>query len=204
MHIADGILSVPTCAVTGAISAGVLAYSIKKSKANLEEKQVPFLGVTAAFIFAAQMINFPVLPGTSGHLIGAVLTAIVLGPWAASIIMATVLSIQALFFGDGGIIALGANIFNLAVISAFCGYFVYSKLKNHNEKTAVALAAWLGVVAPSIAASIEIALSGILPLAQILPAVTGIHMVIGIGEAVITLMVVGYLKKVKKEAAFDV
>jgi len=126
-----------------------------------------------------------------------VLVAILLGPWAASIVMATVLAIQALFFGDGGIIALGANIFNLALISTFSGYYVYKLLARFNNKLAILAGGWVGVVIPSIFASIELTISGILPLNTILPAIVGIHTVIGIGEAIITLLVVTYLEKVK-------
>ncbi|MDN5324122.1 MAG: cobalt/nickel transport system permease protein [Clostridia bacterium] len=197
MHIADGLLNLSTCAATGTVSAGVLAYGVKKTKQELDEKQIPLLGVTAAFVFAAQMINFPVLPGTSGHLIGAVLIAVLLGPWTASIIMATVLAIQALFFGDGGIIALAANIFNMAIVSTFAGYYLYSVLSKFNKKLAIFTGAWAGVVLASLAAAVEIAFSGVLPLNKILLPLIGIHAVIGIGEGLITLVVITYLEKVK-------
>lgn len=197
MHIADGILSISTCAATGVVSAGTLSLAVKKTKEDLDEKQIPFLGVTAAFIFAAQMINFPVLPGTSGHLIGSVLISIVLGPWVASIVMAAVLAIQALFFGDGGIIALAANIFNMAIVANFVGYYTYSFLVPLNKKLAVLAGAWISVVAASAIAAVEIALSGILPLSKIFLPLVGVHTVIGLGEAIITLMVVIYLVKVR-------
>jgi len=197
MHIADGLLSLSTCAATGAVSAGTLAYAVKKSREDLDERQIPLLGVTAAFVFAAQMINFPVLPGTSGHLMGSVLMAILLGPWTTSIIMATVLGIQALFFGDGGIIALTANIFNMAVVSTFGGYYLYILLSKINKPLAILAGAWFGIVLSSAFAALEIAFSGVLPLNTVLLPLIGIHAVIGIGEALITLAVVTYLEKVK-------
>lgn len=197
MHIADGLLNLSTCVATGAASAGALAYGVKKTKTELDEKQVPLLGMTAAFIFAAQMINFPVLPGTSGHLMGGVLAAVLLGPWAAGIIMTTVLAIQALFFGDGGIIALGANVFNMAFVATFGGYYIYKLFSKLNNKFAIFAGAWTGVVLSSVAAALEIANSGVLPLNQILLPIIGVHMVIGIGEGLITVVVVSYLQKVK-------
>jgi len=203
MHIADGLLNLSTSAATGIISAGTLAYAVKKSKEQLEEKHIPLLGVTAAFIFAAQMINFPVLPGTSGHLMGSVLMAVILGPWTASIVMATVLGIQALFFGDGGIIALTANIFNMGIISTFSGYYIYLLLSKINKKMALLIGTWVSVVLASTFAALEIAFSGVLSINTILLPLIGVHAVIGIGEALITFAVVTYLEKVKSHNAIE-
>lgn len=196
MHIADGILNVPTSVVTGVAAAGVLALAVRKTKQELDEKQVPLLGVTAAFIFAAQMINFPVLPGTSGHLMGGVLAAILLGPWAAAIVIATVLAIQAFFFGDGGIIVLGASIFNMAVVATFGGYYIFRLMEKINPSIAIFVGAWAGVVLSAIAVAIEISLSRVLPLTGLFTALVGVHILIGLGEGLITLAVITYLKKI--------
>lgn len=123
---------------TAALSGGALAYATRKTREVLEERQVPWMGVMAAFIFAAQMINYPVMGGTSGHLLGGVLAALVLGPWAAMIVIATILGIQCVFFQDGGLTALGANIFNMAVIGVWTGYGIVKGLQRFHD---IALAA---------------------------------------------------------------
>ncbi len=122
MHIPDGFLNIATVATTYAASAGGVGYAVREANRKLREKHVPLMGVLAAFIFAAQMLNFPVAGGTSGHLIGAALAAILLGPWAAVLIMACVLLAQSLIFQDGGLLALGANIFNMGIIASFSSY----------------------------------------------------------------------------------
>ncbi len=122
MHIPDGFVDVPTAVATGAVSLGVVAYAVRKTSKNLGERTIPLLGVTAAFIFAAQMLNFPVAGGTSGHFLGAMLAVALLGPWAASIVMTVVLVVQALGMADGGITALGANVFNMGVVAVFVGF----------------------------------------------------------------------------------
>lgn len=128
MHIPDGFLDTKTWVAADALSVGAIGYSIKKSREELEERQVPKLGIVAAFIFAAQMINFPVAGGTSGHLLGAALAAILMGPWSACLIISTVLVIQCLVFQDGGITALGGNIFNMAVLGVLTAFLTYRVL----------------------------------------------------------------------------
>ena len=117
MHIPDGFVNIPVAAATYVASGGSLAYAVRRTNEELGEKQVPLMGVMGAFIFAAQMLNFPVAGGTSGHLIGGALAAILLGPWAGMLIMASVLIVQALIFQDGGLVALGANVFNMGVVA---------------------------------------------------------------------------------------
>ncbi|WP_340140009.1 energy-coupling factor ABC transporter permease [Desulfofarcimen acetoxidans] len=195
MHIPDGFLDVKTWVSTGVISAGALGYSIKKSKESLNDRQVPLLGVMAAFIFAAQMINFPVAGGTSGHLLGAALAAILLGPWNASIILSSVLIIQCLFFQDGGLTALGGNIFNMAVVGVLTSYLVYRGITLLNSSKATKIiasfaAAWISVVVACLAASLELAVSGTAPLNIVIPAMLSWHVLIGIGEGMITAVVV--------------
>ena len=136
MHIPDGFLSMATVATTYAVSAGGIGNAVRMANKKLGEKHVPLMGVLAAFIFAAQMLNFPVAGGTSGHLIGAALAAILLGPWAAVLLMSCVLIAQSLIFQDGGLLALGANIFNMGIIASFGGYYLYRLLTSLFGKSA--------------------------------------------------------------------
>ena len=196
MHIPDGFLDAKMLISTAAVSAGAVGYGIKKANEKLGEKQVPLLGLTAAFIFAAQMLNFPVAGGTSGHFLGAVLAAVLLGPWMACLIMAVVLAIQCLGFADGGLTALGANVFNMGIIGGIVCYYIFVAIKNTLPKSkasflsAVAVVSWLSVVLASAACAIELAISGTSPLNVVLPAMVGVHVLIGIGEAIITTVVV--------------
>lgn len=195
MHIPDGFIDIPTAAATGAVSLGVVAYSLKKTGKELGERTVPLLGVTAAFIFAAQMLNFPVAGGTSGHFLGAMLAAVLLGPWAAAVVMTVVLIVQALGMADGGITAMGANVFNMGVIAVFVSYGLFLLLRKLLPRTltgrlaAVAVASWVSVLLASLTCSLELAVSGTVPLRLALPAMASIHMIIGLGEALITTAV---------------
>lgn len=195
MHIPDGFIDIPTAAATGAVSLGLVAYSLKKTGKELGERTVPLLGVTAAFIFAAQMLNFPVAGGTSGHFLGAMLAVALLGPYAAAIVMTVVLIAQALGMADGGITALGANVFNMGVIAVFVSYGLFLLLKKLLPRTltgrlaAVAVASWVSVLLSSLACSLELIVSGTVPLRIALPAMASVHMIIGLGEALITTAV---------------
>ena len=204
MHIPDGFLDTKTWITLSAVSGTAIAFSLKKTEQSLGEKQIPVMGITAAFIFAAQMINFPVAGGTSGHFMGGVLAAILLGPFTALLVMATVLIIQCLIFQDGGVTALGANIFNMGVIGAFAGYFIFAsfkkilKVKNSFFICAFA-AAWLSIVIAAAACSLELWLSNIVPLKKSLLAMTGVHSIIGIGEGLITIAVLSFIKKTRPD-----
>ncbi|WP_258084800.1 energy-coupling factor ABC transporter permease [Thermococcus thermotolerans] len=189
MHIPDGLLSTPVIVITYAITIAGIAYAAKKLR-NFPEEKIPLLGLFAAGIFAAQMVNFPIIGGVSGHLLGATLVAIVLGPYAAVIVMTAVLLIQTLLFGDGGITAIGANILNMGLIGAFIGYTVYTKLKSISETFAIALASWLSVVLGATLAAVEIGLSHSLPFLKVLTLMAGYHSIIGIGEAILTVLIV--------------
>ncbi|NJE75506.1 energy-coupling factor ABC transporter permease [Thermococcus sp. ES12] len=189
MHIPDGLLSTPVIAITYAITIAGIAYAIRKLK-DFPEEKIPLLGLFAAGIFAAQMVNFPIIGGVSGHLLGATLVAIMLGPYAAVIVMTAVLLIQTLLFGDGGITAIGANILNMGLIGAFIGYGLYTRLKSLNETFAMGFAAWLSVVLGAALASVEIGLSHSLPFLKVLTLMVGYHSIIGIGEAVLTVLIV--------------
>lgn len=205
MHIPDGFLTVNTWFPAWIISIGGIWYSIRKVMGKLKDKTVPLMGVTAAFIFAAQMLNFPVAGGTSGHLLGGVLAAVLLGPWAGAVVISVVLIVQCLIFQDGGITALGANILNMAIIGVMGGYLVYNLFrKKLGVIPAVAIASWLSVVIASSACAVELAISGASPLRIALPAMVGIHMLIGIGEAIITCLVIGFIQKVRPDLMFKV
>ncbi|MFC2072606.1 energy-coupling factor ABC transporter permease [Chloroflexota bacterium] len=192
MHIPDGFLNIATVATTYAVSAGGVSYAVKETNKKLREKHIPLMGVLAAFIFAAQMLNFPVVGGTSGHLIGAALAAILLGPWASVLIMSCVLLAQSLIFQDGGLLALGANIFNMGIVASFSGYYLYrlaiSVLGDERRGRLISgfVGAWGSVLLASIACAIELAASGASPMAAVLPAMAGLHALIGIGEGLIT------------------
>ncbi len=158
-------------------------------------KRIQQMAVVAAFIFAAQMVNFPVANGTSGHLLGGVLAAVVLGPWLGMLALTAVLSIQALIFGDGGILALGANIFNMAVLGTIGGYYLYLFLVNKlkNKILAIAIASWLSVIMAATACSFELAFSKTISLNLVLPAMLSVHALIGVSEALITIFALKFL-----------
>lgn len=201
MHIPDGFLDTRTWVGASAVATAAVAYALRRTRDTLGERQVPTLGVLAAFIFAAQMVNFPIVGGTSGHLIGGVLAAILVGPSAAMVVMTTVLAVQALFFQDGGITALGANILNMGVLAVLAGFTTYRLLSTlfpgrRGRLAATFAAAWLSVMVSALAAALELALSRTVPLAVVLPAVLYWHTLIGLGEAVITSAVVAYAFRV--------
>lgn len=192
LHIPDGFLSTPIALIGWVLAVVIIAMALRQTRNQLGERQVPILGVMAAFIFAAQAINFPVAGGTSGHLLGGALAAIVLGPWAAVLVMTAVIGLQALIFQDGGLLALGWNIINMGVLTAFLGVFVYrliEKLMGRSQTSLIvggALAAWISVEAGAVATALQLALSGTAPIGIAMPAMSGVHALIGLGEAVIT------------------
>jgi len=206
MHIPDGFLSAPVLATSWAGSLFGIGYALKKARELLKDKTVPLMGVMAAFIFAAQMLNFPVLGGTSGHLIGGVLAAVTLGPFCGAIVLSLVLIVQCLIFQDGGLTALGANIFNMALIGTIGSYYIYVFLKvtlfKKNMLPAVFIASWLSVVFAALFCAFELAFSGVSPLKIVLPAMVFVHIFIGIGEAFITTLVVGFILKVRPDLIY--
>lgn len=195
MHIPDGFLDAKTLAVTGALSVGGLAVAARQVNRTLPRHKIPLMGLSAAFVFAAQMLNFPVAGGTSGHLLGGVLAAVLLGPGAAAIVIACVLMVQALIFSDGGVLALGANIFNMSFVGAIGGYAIYRSARRflpglRGQITAIFFAAWLSTALASVTCAGELSLSGTLAPSVVFPAMVSIHMLIGIGEGLITSMVI--------------
>jgi cobalt/nickel transport system permease protein len=205
MHIPDGFLSHGINAATFVVSAGACAYGVKRVNRTFGEREVPLMGVTAAFIFAAQMINFPVAGGTSGHFLGAVFSSVLLGPWASLIVMTIVLVVQCLGFADGGLTAIGSNIFNMGVIGALGGYgifiFFYTLLQKSRKGffMALAISSWFSIVMGASAAAIELAISGTSPLKVALPAMAGIHAIIGVGEAIITTTAISLILKTRPD-----
>ena len=205
MHIPDGFLSLPVSLVGWAISIAMLAYATRLTGRQLGEKQVPLMGVMAAFIFAAQMLNFTVAGGTSGHLIGGALAAILLGPWAGTLIMTAVVAVQALLFQDGGLVVMGANILNMGIIACFVGYYAYTWLtpivgqRSWGMLARAFVAAWLSVVISAIATAIELGLSGTIPLTVALPTMGTVHVLIGIGEGVITAATLAFILAARRD-----
>lgn len=200
MHIPDGLLSAEVVVTTGTVSAGILTAAVVKVRRTDGDSSVPRIGVLAAFLFVAQMIQFPVAPGVSGHLLGGALAAILAGPWAAAIILTTVLVIQSLVFQDGGLIALSANIFNMSVVGVFAAHYSYRMMRNirfldSNKSIAIAAASFLSVIAASAGAAVQLSLSGLFALGPGLLTIVGIHMLIGLGEAAITTVSFIFISK---------
>ena len=204
LHAPDGFFSLPVIAVTWAMSAPAIYLALHRASRSLTERTVPVLGVMAAFIFAAQMLNFPVAGGTSGHLIGAALAAIVLGPWAAVVAMTAVVALQAIVFQDGGLVAMGANLLNLAVIPVFVAWVVFSlgrrfAVSRGRLLVLSGICAWLSVEAGALATAIELGLSGTSPIYIVVPGMLVTHALIGLGEALITAGAVAVIYNAKRE-----
>ncbi len=197
MHVPDGFVSGPINAVAAAASVAAVAFAAWRARREFRDKDfaVPLLATTAAFVFAAQMLNFPIGGGTSGHFLGAVTAAALLGPWSACIILAVVLVIQGLLFGDGGISALGTNIFNMGIIGGIVAYPIMRGVRallprgRGGYLASAAVASWVSVVLASSVCALELALSGTSPVGIALPAMAGTHAIIGIGEALIAMAV---------------
>ena len=199
LHAPDGFFSTPVATVLWIVTAAVVGYSANRASKELDERAVPLMGVMAAFIFAGQMFNFAVPGGTSGHLLGGVLAAVLLGPWAGTIVMASVIAVQAIVFQDGGLVVLGGNIFNMGVIGTLGGYAVYRALlpifggETNGRYPAAAIAAWLSVFVAALLTALELTISDTTSLAVALGAMAGWHALIGIGEAVITVAALTFI-----------
>lgn len=202
LHIPDGFLSLVVSVICWVITVIVIGTAISRTNKSLGEKQIPLMGVMAAFIFAAQMINFPVAGGTSGHLLGGALAAIVLGPWAGMLVMTAVISVQALLFQDGGLLVMGANILNMGLVTAAIGYGLYRFVSGSSKTTKLAvtgLAAWLSVMAGALLTSLQLWLSGTSQLELVIPAMLGVHALIGLGEAMITVFALGFILQTRPD-----
>lgn len=205
MHIPDGFLSTAVSLILWAISILMIGIALRRVNRQLGERQVPLMGVLAAAIFAGQMLNFTVAGGTSGHLLGAALATILLGPWAAMVVMTAVVSIQALLFQDGGLLALGANIFNMAVVGVAVSYAFYRFFQGFagGRRWGIFIggfaAAWASIFIASLAVGLQLALSGTSPANIAIPAMGGIHALIGIGEGLITTGALAFLYAARKD-----
>jgi cobalt/nickel transport system permease protein len=210
MHIPDGFISGGVSAGAAVAAAGGLGVALRRASQVLDERRVPLAGLVAAFVFAVQMLNFPVASGTSGHLLGGALAAILLGPSVGAVCVSVVLMVQALLFADGGISALGLNVLNMAVVTAFGGYAAFVILRRLLPTTPGALvvasgiAAGLSVVLSSVAFAGEYALGGAggASVGTVLSAMVGVHVVIGIGEGIITGLVVGAVLASRPDLVF--
>jgi cobalt/nickel transport system permease protein len=205
MHAADRFLTVPVSLVMWALTAIVLAVAVRRTNRSLDERSIPLMGVMAAFIFAAQMFNFQVVGGTSGHLLGGVLAAVLLGPWVGTLVMACVVAVQALVFSDGGIVVMGANIFNMGVVGTLGGYALYQALcsllggEGRARVPAAAVAAYVAFLAGALAMTVQLIVSGTSPAEVVLPAMMGVHAVLGIGEALITGATLAFIGSTRRD-----
>ena len=202
LHIPDGFLSLVISLFFWGITIVMVGIAISKTNKSLGEKQVPLMGIMAAFIFAAQMLNFPVAGGTSGHFLGGALAAIVLGPWAGILVMTAVIAVQGLLFQDGGLLVMGANIFNMGLLTAMIGFGLYRSVIGRGKGTRLAVAgvaAWLAVVSSALVTALQLWLSGTSRLEIVVPAMLGVHILIGIGEAVITVAALSFIEQTRPD-----
>jgi len=210
MHIPDGFINGGTSAGAGVIAAGGVAVSLRRSADVLDDKSAPLAGLVAAFIFAVQMLNFPVASGTSGHLLGGALAAILVGPWVAALCISVVLLVQGLVFADGGLSALGLNITNMAIIGVGVGYAVFTVLRRvlpanrSGVLAASAVSAAVSVVAASAGFVVQYAIGGAgsASVGTVTAAMLGVHTLIGVGEAVITALTVGAVLSVRPDLVY--
>lgn len=205
LHIPDGFLTPLIAGIGWVLAIVMIGMAIRQTNRQLGERHAPMMGILAAFVFAAQAINFPVAAGTSGHLIGAALAAIVMGPWAATLIMTAVVVVQGLLFQDGGLLVMGWNIMNMGVIAAFTGYLTYSLVRRLAGTARVATlaaafaAGWISVMLAAVATALELAASGTSPLVLAAAAMAGVHAFIGIGEGLITGAAIGLLLTIRPD-----
>jgi len=198
MHVPDGFLDAPTSVATGAIAAVGVGVALRRARAELDDRTAPMAGLVAAFVFAGQMINFPVGAGTSGHLLGGALAAVLVGPWTGALCISVVLLVQGLFMADGGLTALGTNITLMALVGCFVGYAVFRLAlavlprSLGSVPVAAALGALLSVPAAAGVFTLLFAVGGTADVAvgKVLAAMLGWHLVIGVGEAIVTGLVV--------------
>ncbi|WP_007025489.1 energy-coupling factor ABC transporter permease [Saccharomonospora iraqiensis] len=207
LHVSDGLLDVPTSLLFGVVAVAGLAVALAMSRRDLDERLVPLAGLVAAFVFALQMINFPVLPGVSGHVLGGALAAVLVGPWVGAVGLGVVLLVQALLFADGGLSALGINITNIALLGTAAAYLVALGLRRYARASRTGLlvvtfvAAWVGTVAAAGGFVVQYALGGQgdVPIGGLAAAMFGVHALIGIGEGVITAVTVAAVAAARPE-----
>ena len=206
LHIPDGFLNTVVALVFWLLTIVFVSIATRRLQADYDERLTPLMGILAAFIFAAQMINFPVAGGTSGHLLGGALAAVVLGPWAAILVMTAVIAAQAILFQDGGLLVMGANIFNMGILTALIGFGLYRSAAGRSRRTkliAVTAAAWLSVMAGALSTSLQLWISGTTTLKIVMPTMLGIHALIGIGEALITVGAIAFIMQTRPDLLSD-
>lgn len=216
MHIPDGFIPLGQCAIYWTIAIIALIFAFRWAREKLDEKSIPLMAVLAAGIFAIMSMNIPIPFGSSGHMVGAAMVAIIfMSPWAAIIVIALVLMIQGIFFGDGGITTMGANIINMGICGGFVGYYGWKTLYKPKMDAdgvlkgtgilgkhrwwAIGLASWTAIFLAAVLAAIEMALAGTFPLGLGLLYMGGFHAMIGIFEAIITVIVISTLEKVRPD-----
>lgn len=210
MHIPDGFIDIQTSAVFGGLAAAGVAIALKGARNQLDEKSAPLAGLTAVFIFAVQMLNFPVAAGTSGHLLGGALAAVLVGPWAATLALTVVLLMQGFLFADGGLTAIGLNVFNMGIIGVWVGYTVFLLIRKVLPKNkssisiAAAIAGAMSVPAAAIGFTVQYALgaTATFPVSTVLSAMVGTHVLIGIGEAIISGLTVSAVLASRSDLVF--
>lgn len=208
MHIPETILPAPTLAATAAVSAATLTYAVVRVRREMGERVAPLLGVLSACVFAIQMLNFPITVGVSGHPLGAALTTAVVGPWGGMVVMAVVLAVQALVFQDGGVLALGANLLNVAVIGCAVAYLVMDEVRRRIPGRAglvagATVAGWLSLFLGAFACAVELATRPDVTLSQVLGPMLLLHAIIGVGEAAVTGLAVGYLAAMRPDLIYQ-
>lgn len=210
MHIPDGFIDIPTSAAFGTLALAGTAIALKKAKSEVDDRTAPMAGLTAVFIFAVQMLNFPVAAGTSGHLLGGALAMVLVGPYAASLAITVVLGVQALLFADGGLTALGLNVFNLSVIAVLVSFLVFKLMVKILPKAksaiplAAGIAAFVSVPVSASAFTLQYAIggNGTAPVETVFIAMLTTHLLIGIGEAVITMLTVSAILASRSDLVF--
>lgn len=210
MHIPDGFIDIPTSASFGLLAVAGTAVALKKAKTELDDRTAPMAGLTAVFIFAVQMLNFPVAAGTSGHLLGGALATVLVGPYAASLAVTVVLGVQALLFADGGLSALGLNVFNLSIVAVLVSHLVFVTVKKVMPKNrgsipiAAAIAALISVPVSASAFALQYAVggTGTAPASTVFAAMFSTHILIGIGEALITMVTVSAIISTRSDLVY--
>ncbi|MBP6786167.1 MAG: energy-coupling factor ABC transporter permease [Candidatus Promineofilum sp.] len=200
MHIPDGFLNIFVSLACWVLTLIILGLAVANTRRDLDERLVPLAGIMAAFIFAAQMLNFPVAGGTSGHFIGAALAFLVLGPWLGLLAMTAVVAVQALLFQDGGLVVMGANILVMGIVPGFLAYGIHRWGRGHRSRIQLLLtggAAWVSVVTAATIVSLLLAFSGTSSLNVVLPAMIGVHALIGLGEALITVAALTFIRRTR-------
>jgi len=206
MHIANGLVDGPTSAIFAALAGIALVFCVARARQALDERLAPLAGLVAAFVFAAQMLNFPILPAVSGHLLGGALAAMLVGPWVGALCVTVVLVVQALFFSDGGVTALGLNVTNMALLGTAAAYGAIVLLRKARVPLAATamVASLFSVLAGAAGFVVEYALGGGggLSLGVLAAAMAGPHLLIGVGEGLITAVTVGAVAKARPDLVY--